>query len=280
MTELDKIRGFNYTVKMKKYLTHKDIEHLCDGFMFDRGWTRVNLSEISIQPRILMDRLYLREEEEPLGFEIKPENILDEEVKRGIGQLCCITPFKIKPYLVIPHAKFEVFNFIIALQPWLGVITYDSFGHLETQKKPTHGLIPLDLPMPPKPLTEEFLRRALNELQLADFCTASVLTDKLRVRFPGYKYSSRYIGALLTKMGFTKTEGGYIMGSLDNFEKEEGGTHSNSSIRSPVPTPRICPECGGKLKLIFRKRGGKTNVFSGCSNYPGCSYTQPRINEK
>jgi len=287
---------------MEKYLTHKEVEHLCDEFMASHKWERVKVSQISSSPQILVDRIYMQENEVPLGFEIKPENILNEEVKMGMGELACLAPFQIKPYLVIPQVKFELFEHIFAKHPWVGVLTYLPRRGVLTdlpltiRKKPilSDNLIFLDLPLPPKALTKEFVQSAIREFQIWGMCPASVLVERLRDYYPNYKYSSRHMGVLLTEMGLKHTDGGYIIPekmvrALDGEEIARDGGRSGGirSTRSTVPTPpfkkqtaqKICPQCGAPLRLQFLRKG----AFYSCSNYPDCTFTMrptPRYTSK
>jgi len=274
---------------MERYLTHKDVEHLSDDFMASKNWERVRFSLISTSPRTLVDRIYVKEGD-ILGFEIKPENTLDEEVKRGIGELACLIIFQIKPYLVISEPKFKVFKSIFEKIPWLGVLTYLPFeqnvGELINMKKPivSKGL-PITLPAGQlKPLTTEFIQAAIDELQIHGMCPANGLVKKLRRHYPNYRYSSRYMGTLLTQMGFPKTDGGYIV--PEKPTKLGGGilavtVPTSSTVPSSLlndgmeDTPKICPICGALLKMKFIRK----SAFLSCSNYPDCNFTKP-INKR
>ena len=112
----------------KRLLTHKEIERMCDGFMESLGWDRAHQTLLNNEGevRVYADRIYIKENEIPLLFEVKPENAKSEEIKKGIGQLACCLPFQVKPYLVLSRKHWNIYGYPITFMPWLGVIVYEG----------------------------------------------------------------------------------------------------------------------------------------------------------
>ncbi len=136
-----------------RFLTHKEIETMCDNFMKDAGWERAQEKKLNkALVEIRADRLYFKENEDPLAFEIKPENAQPPEIKRGIGQCATCLPCQVKPYLVLSRKQWAAFVDIIAFLPWLGILVYPAstseknFRHEEMIIKQKSNYYPSDPP--------------------------------------------------------------------------------------------------------------------------------------
>lgn len=113
---------------MKSYLTHREIEGLCRRFMEKIGWNKVSgrtikSNGLAIQ-MIRCDQAYIKEDELPLAFEIKPGNAMAGQIKQGIGQQACFLPYRVKPYLVLSQKQWLEFKEFIGFLPWLGIVVY------------------------------------------------------------------------------------------------------------------------------------------------------------
>lgn len=203
-------------------LTHKEIENLCDGSMERRGWSRSKRTMITpngIKPVVLADRLYMKEGEVSLVFEIKPENAKVEELKKGIGELVCCLPYSVKPYFILSVEQWEIMDATFAFLPWLGVATHSTYSGepLIMRKKGTRsveGLIPVPVgkKMEPylKALTYEEIMYFI-ERRVHGLFTAKDLKKMLKAQYPDYKVSTQNIGRLLRLHGHrAKTKRGDI----------------------------------------------------------------------
>jgi len=201
-------------------LTHKEIENLCDDFMYGAGWSRVRQALISEDiPVISCDRIYYLDEiSVPLVFEIKPENALDEILKMGIGQLACCCAYKVKPYLVISESQWARMKLVLEALPWLGVITYFPMTKKQTPVfEIDRGiLVDLDLsklvPKPKKELTLQVLMTMLEERKISGFFTLKKL--KKLLENPVYKISTQNLGKLLKpefRQAFEQGNVGYFV---------------------------------------------------------------------
>ena len=269
-------------------LTHKEVESLCDKFMYQAGWWRSGRAQISHNPKVIADRIYFKKGKIPLMFEIKPENALNEEIKTGIGQLSCGLPFKVKPYLVMSASKIEPFQPIYSQLPWLGVLTY-SDGKLSQQQKSqgTNGQILVPISPLAIPGSRELIAQTIKTLK--GHYSTEELVAILSNQLPGYQFFSRYVGSVLVRLGYKKKrkEGvnGFLINVDSNFTPIKGkkgssgalylqGGHPQWSVPTVPSVPdsikaRICPKCGGSLRV--RKRGKA--LFLGCSNYPECHFS-------
>lgn len=101
---------------MGDYITHKEIEILCDEHMYKGGWKRVrgtlltSLRELKGEkaPKPFSDRIYFKFGQVPVAFEIKPENAHHHQIKMGVGQLAFCLPYSVKPYFVIPDWQWAM----------------------------------------------------------------------------------------------------------------------------------------------------------------------------
>ena len=110
----------------EKYLTHKEIEAICDEFMEKLAWVKSDLCLLGnkLEIRVVPDRIYVKEGKYPLGFEIKPGDARIGELERGIGQMACYLPYQIKPYLIISVEQWATVEVVLSLLPWLGIAVY------------------------------------------------------------------------------------------------------------------------------------------------------------
>jgi len=112
---------------VKDYLTHKEIETMCDLTLQAQGWVRQSSSGNSNnwKPYLasLPDRIYKREDK-LLILEIKPGNARQGELKRALGQMLCYYLYDVKAYLVLSPEQWEKLKRYIELFPWMGVLTY------------------------------------------------------------------------------------------------------------------------------------------------------------
>lgn len=111
---------------MAKFLTHKALETMCDELMVEIGWERLKQRLYHGPMNIHTDRIYIKENNWPLAFEIKPENASNIEIKKGIGQAVCCLPYRVKPYLVLSQEQWDTFKDTIKFIPWLGILTYPN----------------------------------------------------------------------------------------------------------------------------------------------------------
>jgi len=195
---------------MERYLTHKEIESLCDLFMENKGWDRVRKASIFNENRLesyAADRIYIKNGV-VLVFEIKPENASPEEIKRGIGQLACFLPYQIKPYLVLSEAQWSWSNMrgVIKFLPWLGVAVYKSMFELEIKQKSTRDdkeLLPVgDLPIKLRELTYDHIYSFIKKRELKGFHSVKELEGLLKEAYPNYKVFKQNIGSALKGAGF------------------------------------------------------------------------------
>jgi len=124
-------------------LTHRQVEAKLDRFMEELSWSRVKMGN-GMSTFCQPDRMYAKPEMNLLVCEIKPSIVATGEIKRGIGQMACFLPWRVKPYLVIPENRFEDFQKIWVSLPWLGIFSYDEKGcftlRQKSQAKGSHWL--------------------------------------------------------------------------------------------------------------------------------------------
>lgn len=195
---------------LEGWLTHKEVENLCDLFMEGIHWNRVARALIDNKNKVksYADRIYTKDGDF-LAFEIKPENALDEEVKRGIGQLACFLPYQIKPYLVLSEAQWDAMGEIINFLPWLGVIVYGPYDGLRLKKKSRRDarwkLLPVgDLPTRVKKLKYDHIYSFVKELKGS--YSAQELVTLLKEAYPDYKVSRQNIGSALNSANINKKD--------------------------------------------------------------------------
>jgi len=115
--------------KIKNYLTHREIETLCDDVLIGQGWIRQTAVVYAPSQKwkpfipILPDRIY-RKGEDYLVLEIKPGNCSTDELRRGLGQMISYLPYRVKAYLVISEEQWYQFKALMKYLPWLGVLVY------------------------------------------------------------------------------------------------------------------------------------------------------------
>ena len=202
---------------MERYLTHREIESLCDLFMENKGWDRVKKASIFNENKLesyAADRIYTKNGV-VLAFEIKPENALDEEIKRGIGQLACFLPYQIRPYLVFSEAQWSTMERVIKFLPWLGAAVYKSMFELEIKQKSTRDYPPVgawgwpdillpvgDLPIKLRELTYDHIYSFIKKRELKGFHSVKELEGLLKEAYPNYKVFKQNIGSALKGAGF------------------------------------------------------------------------------
>lgn len=199
-----------------QYLTHREIEHLCDDFMGKLGWARNSNRELGGKKRALTwpDRVYIKEEKIPLVFEIKPENASTRELARGIGQMAYCLPYQVKPYLVLSERQWFALIEVCNLLPWLGIITYSNkLGKLEIKKKVIRddisNLIPIVIGGPSEiikgvnleNLTRDKIYYLLRTNKLVGFHTIKELKRLINDAYPSYKIKGSIIKDALHTIG-------------------------------------------------------------------------------
>lgn len=133
------------------YLTHKEVETLCDMSLLSQNWERHELvlgkgfkPEEEPLPGI-PDRVY-QKEGQVLFLEIKPGNCTNGELRRGLGQIMSYYPYDVKAYLVLSQEQWNRFKATIKFFSWLGVLIYDSETYrvkvAQRVKKSPQGLSP------------------------------------------------------------------------------------------------------------------------------------------
>lgn len=207
---------------MGKFLTHKELETMCDRFMAEHGWERGTSN--NRMKTFTPDRVYSKENKWPLVIEIKPENADGPEIKKGIGQSACCLPYQVKPYLILSEKQWDTFESIIQQLPWLGIISYPistfdkkaGYKNLAIKQKP-EARVPGELTFvsfPPSPLkrkqpttklpAESIYNFFLESHLLGHFGTGE-LADILSNKFPDYKITLQSLGYTLKRLGFKKT---------------------------------------------------------------------------
>jgi len=213
---------------MGDYLTHKEIEILCDEFMNKRGWKRIRSSLLTSlrengdeAPKPFSDRVYSKSCEVPLAFEIKPENAHHIQMKTGLGQLAFCLPYLVKPYFVISEKQWKQCKNVLKLFPWLGVLTYgNEISMKQKSERNLEGLISIEVDENrlislerKKDLKLEDLISLLLANHLYGYFTLKELKEKLE-DIP-FKLSTQNLGRLLKQGGFQprflKGEKGYIL---------------------------------------------------------------------
>jgi hypothetical protein len=58
--------------------------------------------------------------------------------------------------------------------------------------------------------------------------------------------------------------------TLADFDLQVESAWIKATVRSTLPSDRLCVRCDG----ILRKRRGRRGAFYGCTNYPFCNYTR------
>lgn len=206
---------------MGTFLTHRELETMCDGFMTEHGWERGKSNEIIITTT--PDRVYSKENEWPLAFEIKPENADGPEIKKGIGQSACCLPYRVKPYLILSDKQWNTFEFTIRQLPWLGVIGYPNStsdkkaGYKELTIKQKAGLRPYNeltfVYFPPHPLKwkqptvklpADLIYNFFREKHLLGHFTIKELADMLSKKFPDHNITLQSLGSSLKQVGFKR----------------------------------------------------------------------------
>ena len=211
-------------------LTHKQVETMVDDFMGEKSWHRLRNSEYlgtrehrwnrSSEPDSGFgvfnisrpDRIYAQQNT-IVVCEIKPEVISQREVMTGIGQLACLLPYEVKPYLVIPESQVKIFFNAISKLPWLGVLSYSS-KELRVFQKSERDLtdlirLPTLIPAGPKGLTREILWEFLGDFIERDgLYDEFTLKTQLEAKYLHIKVYYQTLGNLLTSMGFEQEGGG------------------------------------------------------------------------
>ena len=112
----------------KYYLTHKEIENLCDEVICRQGWIRQKqgvTKEHSLFISFAPDRIY-KKGEDLITLEIKPGNCSNGEMVRGLGQMMTHFPYQGKGYLVISEEQWEQLGPLARFFPWLGILVYNQ----------------------------------------------------------------------------------------------------------------------------------------------------------
>lgn len=110
---------------MGKNLTHREILIRCDTFMRNLGWRKAPRKTLSSNGvTIVCDRIYIKEPEIPVAFEVKPDGASFNEIRKGIGQQACCLPYLLRPYFVISERQWLLLNEVLSHIDWLGVIIY------------------------------------------------------------------------------------------------------------------------------------------------------------
>ena len=110
----------------KYYLTHKEVENLCDEVICKQGWIRQKLSkEHQLIISFIPDRIY-KKGEDLITLEIKPGNCTNEEIVKGLGQMMVHFPYQGRGYLVLSEKQWEQIKPLTRFFPWLGILIYNQ----------------------------------------------------------------------------------------------------------------------------------------------------------
>ena len=179
-------------------LTHKELESMVDEFMETQDWVKVKISNELFKRK--PDRMYTKGSL-VLIFELKPENILQPEVDRGIGQCMGYLPYRVKPYLVIPEVWATYYRKIFAQLPFLGVLQYSN--ELSMVQPATDRLGDLqEFPQLEIRLTRLFLWRFLKKRVEDGLHSLDSIEDLLSQAYPLVKFYRQTIARMLLSMGY------------------------------------------------------------------------------
>jgi hypothetical protein len=150
----------------RDYLTHRELEVLCDCTMLSQGWVRqvgvladeYILSAPKWSPYLpcIPDRVY-KKDDQVLLLEIKPGNTGNGELKKALGQMMCYYPYDVKAYLVLSLEQWKKLKGLIKLFSWLGVLVYNRSLKYDIPL----SLIKHDLPYPVKIVQKATQKRGL-----------------------------------------------------------------------------------------------------------------------
>lgn len=192
-----------------EYLTHRQVETLCDDFMEKLEWVRSDerLLDNGKGSVVILDRIYIKNGELPLGFEVKPENARKEEVIRGIGQMACCLPYHLKPYLILSEKQWFTLIEVFALLPWLGIVVYSKeTGKLlirqKAERKDMENLTQVEKLLPKvKKLKDKQIYDFIQEGKLDGFYTLKELRQLLTEAYPTSRVKESVIGRALSIIG-------------------------------------------------------------------------------
>ncbi len=219
---------------MGTFLTHKELETMCDKFMSLAGWKRAkDKGEFKITRP---DRVYLKKNEWPLTFEIKPENAEVGELKKGIGQAAGCLPYHVKPYLILSEQQWTTLKDIVIHLPWLGIIIYPNttpqrvavYTELKIKQKAEKRVDKeiIDIPFKPhkkqywsdqEQLSGQTIYKFLLENRHWGHFHIDELKNLLIRNFPNKKITSLSLGYSLRELGFKKCTKKGILGFTIGF---------------------------------------------------------------
>jgi len=111
---------------MARTLTHKEVLGMCIRQFKAYGWRRMKASRFRLNKLPGHPDCIFKAGSITRAYEVKPEKVTWNEVRKGIGQCAEYLSLGMLPYLVVAKSVAEDLQEIMKHHPWLGVVEFIS----------------------------------------------------------------------------------------------------------------------------------------------------------
>lgn len=183
-------------------ITHKLVETMIDDLMRNQGWVRA-VADRDLFRGKLPDRIYTRGED-VLVFELKPDNCLNGEIDKGIGQSLWYLPYKVKPYLVISESWVQQYKLVFSHLPELGVLQYSELMQISIVQRSNRNMAGLSAPSHlTMRLTRSFLWSFLKKVCPEDgYFSLDWVEEAIQTAYPLVMVYRPAIARIMTNLGY------------------------------------------------------------------------------